>query len=137
MAARGKQNNKYHGSKWIRRERRLAIYMRDGLSCAYCGATIEDDGITLTLDHIKPYSQGGTSATHNLITACQRCNSSRGDRSVEEFTKAVAAYLDHGITAEEIQKSIEEKIARQINVAEAKEIIERRGSWQNALRRPY
>ena len=134
MAARGKPNGKYQGSKWIRRERRLAIYLRDGLACAYCGASIEEDAATLTLDHILPYSQGGSNASKNLVTACQKCNSSRGDRSVADFAQALAAYLDHGLTANQIARSIEDKLARPINVTEARAIIERRGSWQAALK---
>lgn len=137
MAARGIQNGKYQGSKWIRRERRLAIYLRDGLACVYCGANIEEHGITLTLDHLTPYSKGGSSTSHNLVTACQKCNSSRGDRSVEEFSKVVAAYLNHDIAAEGIMKGIAKNLAQPLDIIGAKRIIERRGDWQSALRRPY
>jgi len=37
------------GMNWIRKEKRLAIYLRDGLACGYCGQSIED-GAKLTLD---------------------------------------------------------------------------------------
>lgn len=135
MAARGKANGKYQGSKWITRERRLAIYLRDGMACCYCGANIEEHGITLSLDHVLPYSQGGTNNSYNLITACQKCNSSRGDRPVEEFVNAVAGYLNQGIKADVILESIAAKLNRKLDIVEAKAIIERRGSWQEALRR--
>ena len=134
MAARGKPNGKYQGSKWIRRERRLAIYLRDGLACCYCGATIEEDGATLSLDHVLPYSQGGSNDSCNLITSCQKCNSSRGDRPVDEFVKAVASYLDRGVRAEDILKSIADRLALPLDIIEAKRIIERRGGWQETLR---
>lgn len=134
MAARGKVNGKYQGSKWISRERRLALYLRDGLACAYCGANIEEDEVTLSLDHLTPHCDGGSNGTMNLITACRKCNSSRGDRPVYEFAKAVAGYLDHDVTADDIVKGIAERLAIPINLKEAKAIIERRGSWQAALR---
>ena len=47
------------GMNWLRPEKRLAIYLRDGLACCYCGSGVED-GVKLTLDHLTPHSQGGT-----------------------------------------------------------------------------
>ena len=45
----------------------MAIYMRDGLACAYCGAAVED-GAQLSLDHITPDSLGGDNQADNLVT---------------------------------------------------------------------
>ena len=59
MAARGKPNGSYQGMNWIKPAKRLALYLRDGLACAYCGDGIED-GIRLTLDHLTPHSLGGS-----------------------------------------------------------------------------
>lgn len=132
MAARGLENGKYQGSKWITRERRLAIYIRDGLSCVYCGSSIED-GITLSLDHITPHSKGGTNLSNNLVTCCKRCNSARGDRSPIAFARAVAQYLNHDLTSEGIIDHIADCTSRIVNIAQAKQIIERRGSWGAAL----
>ncbi len=58
-----------HGMNWIRREKRLALHLRDGLVCVYCGAAGEDGG-QLTLDHLRPVSKGGTNDASNLVTAC-------------------------------------------------------------------
>ena len=134
MAARGLANGKYQGSKWIRREKRLAIYLRDGLACAYCGAIIED-GAGLTLDHITPYCDQGGHHETNLITACLRCNSARGNRDIKEFAAAVAEYLNGGVTVDMITDRIIECIARPLDIRAAKEIIKNRGSWQAALKR--
>ena len=41
---------------WINVRRRLAIYLRDGMACVYCGSGIED-GIKMTLDHVIPLEQ--------------------------------------------------------------------------------
>ena len=58
MPARG-QGAQYQGANWVRREKRLALYLRDGLACVYCGEGVED-GVVLTLDHLVPHSHGGS-----------------------------------------------------------------------------
>jgi hypothetical protein len=131
MAARG-MGSKYQGSKWLRRERRLGLYLRDGLSCCYCGACVED-GAMLTLDHLIPHVQGGSNENSNLITACRRGNSSRADRTVEAFAMSVANYLNHGITAEQIIGHILETVTRPVDVKAAKALIAARGSFTQAL----
>jgi len=124
--------NGAHGAKWLRREKRLAIYLRDGLACTYCGATMED-GAVLTLDHLIPRSRGGSHATTNLITCCRRCNSARGSRSVRGFAAAVAEYLNHGVDARDIERHVRACARRKIDVSAAKALIARRGSYAAAL----
>ncbi len=120
------------GMNWIRQEKRLALYLRDGLACCWCGATVED-GAKLTLDHCQPHSKGGSNQADNLITSCARCNSSRGDRPMAVFARAVAEYLDHGITAKEILTHINNTRKRQLPKDEAKTLIARRGSVARIL----
>jgi hypothetical protein len=132
MPARGKTNGKYQGAKWITRERRLALYVRDGLACVYCGSSMEE-GTLLTLDHIIPHCNGGTNQSDNLITSCLKCNSSRGDRSIGEFAESVADYLDHSVTPDQILAHINDCTMRTVNIAQARQIIQRRGSYQAAL----
>jgi len=110
---------------WIRQEKRLAIYLRDGLACAYCKATLED-GITLTLDHCKAHSHGGTNHETNLVTCCKRCNSSRGNRPMAAFARVVAEYINHGVTAKSILDHIRNCRRRKLDITEAKAIISRR-----------
>jgi 5-methylcytosine-specific restriction endonuclease McrA len=120
------------GSKWIRQEKRLAIYLRDGLACAYCGHGIES-GATLSLDHVVCHSHGGSNDATNLVTCCTRCNSSRGTRSVETFAKSVAAYVNHSVKASTIIKHVRETIERPIDVKAAKALIAQRGSYSSVL----
>jgi hypothetical protein len=54
---------------------RAKIYERDGHACLVCGST--DD---LTLDHIYPWSLGGSNDEENLRTLCRGCNSRKGSR---------------------------------------------------------
>ncbi len=131
MTTRGTGNK--NGSKWIRREKRLAIYVRDGLACAYCGFSIED-GASVTLDHIKPRSKGGTHHETNLVTACTRCNASRGDRTVNKFAQSVAQYLNQEIDPKDITRHVHNTTRKTLDVAGAKAIIAARGGWMEALR---
>jgi len=125
-----KSNGQGQGMNWIRPVKRLSIYLRDGLACVYCGATVED-GAKLTLDHCRPHSHGGSNKETNLVTACLTCNSARGNRSWKTFTKKVAEYL--GRDARQVTAYIELTRRRGLNLQEAKELIERRGGFSQAL----
>lgn len=79
-------NNNWYGKKWIRNERRLAIYLRDEFTCAYCGANLhhaKPGGIAL--DHLICRSQGGSNKNSNLVTVCSLCNSKRGDTPWQKY----------------------------------------------------
>jgi hypothetical protein len=54
---------------------REKIAERDGRACARCG-TNEN----LTVDHIIPWSRGGSDEAHNLQLLCGSCNSKKGAR---------------------------------------------------------
>jgi len=58
---------------------RQNIFKRDHGVCQYCGSRER-----LTIDHVVPKSRGGKSIWDNLVTACQRCNSLKGDQTPEE-----------------------------------------------------
>ncbi|NJR41179.1 MAG: hypothetical protein HC781_22980 [Leptolyngbyaceae cyanobacterium CSU_1_4] len=45
-----------------------------------CGSTQN-----LTLDHVIPLSKGGSDLPGNLACACLQCNSSKSDRTVQEW----------------------------------------------------
>jgi len=129
--AKNRKEN-WQGMNWIRQEKRLAIYMRDGLSCCYCGEAVEQ-GATLALDHVKPVAKGGCNHHSNLVTACTRCNLSKNARSVRKFAQATAEYLNHGITAEQILAHVRQQTRKALPMAEAKALIASRGSAAKAL----
>lgn len=54
---------------------RSAVYERDGYVCLHCGT-----GEALSLDHIHPWSLGGSDTLDNLQTLCRPCNSRKGAR---------------------------------------------------------
>jgi 5-methylcytosine-specific restriction endonuclease McrA len=66
---------------WIRAEKRLAIYIRDGFACGYCGKSLKNaEPFDVTLDHLVPRVSGGSNNAYNLVTACRACNCSRQDK---------------------------------------------------------
>jgi 5-methylcytosine-specific restriction endonuclease McrA len=118
------------GSKWIAQSTRLAIYLRDGLACAYCGASLES-GASLSLDHLKPCVAGGSNAPTNLVTCCKHCNDSRQDRPVRTFCRAVAEYTLRDAT--EIERHVRACARRALPREMARELIARRGSYSAAM----
>lgn len=49
--------------------------------CKYCRR--QDD--SMTVDHVVPLSKNGTDHWFNLVPACQSCNSSKGNKTLEEW----------------------------------------------------
>lgn len=59
---------------------RQNVLMRDNYTCQICGATVKD-GAKLEIDHIIPYSKGGTNDENNLQVLCQQCNREKHNRT--------------------------------------------------------
>lgn len=58
---------------------RSAVYRRDGMRCVGC-ASSWDNGTPLELDHITPWSAGGSDDSTNLRTLCADCNTRRSNK---------------------------------------------------------
>ncbi|MDF2157186.1 HNH endonuclease [Algoriphagus sp. CAU 1675] len=58
---------------------RVNLFRRDKGECQYCGSKRH-----LTIDHVIPKSKGGKTNWTNLITACNRCNVNKGDKTPEQ-----------------------------------------------------
>jgi 5-methylcytosine-specific restriction endonuclease McrA len=58
---------------------RQNIFKRDGFQCQYCERQEQ-----LTLDHLIPKAEGGSTTWDNLITACSRCNAQKGHQTPKE-----------------------------------------------------
>lgn len=68
----------------IPRNRRLpcsrrGVLTRDRETCQYCGA--QPGRAALTLDHVLPRAQGGTTAWDNVVAACAACNHRKANRT--------------------------------------------------------
>lgn len=116
-----KTGNK-HGHHWITDQRRLAIYLKFGLACAYCGHSVER-GAQLTLDHIKPRSTGGRNDTRNLITACMSCNAGRGDKNFRKWCLSIG----------KCSYFMRRMARRKLNTDAAKALIVSRGTLSAAV----
>jgi hypothetical protein len=75
------QNNegRLSASRWQKVKRQ--ILKRDNYTCQYCGSKKKP----LHCDHIMPISRGGSNDPSNLIAACQRCNLSKHDKTLQEW----------------------------------------------------
>lgn len=75
-----------NGGKWIRPEKRLAIYLRDQFRCAYCDRNLVNAApAQRSLDHVIPISDGGNNAADNLLTCCKNCNDRKGKTRIWHF----------------------------------------------------
>jgi 5-methylcytosine-specific restriction endonuclease McrA len=61
---------------------RKNIFARDKNRCQYCGKRVPTS--ELSLDHVIPRTQGGTSNWKNIVCACTNCNKNKGGRRPEE-----------------------------------------------------
>ena len=58
---------------------RRGVFARDGYTCQYCGTAARD----LTIDHVVPKRLGGGATWENLVCCCRRCNTKKGDKSLQ------------------------------------------------------
>lgn len=61
-------------------KKRFEVLKRDNFTCQYCGRKPPE--VSLCVDHITPVSLGGSDDDGNLITACERCNSGKGNINI-------------------------------------------------------
>lgn len=65
--------------KQLIRFSRQNVFLRDQMSCQYCGNVFNKN--QLTLDHVTPVVQGGGKSWENIVTACKPCNQVKGGRT--------------------------------------------------------
>lgn len=57
------------------------VFKRDNYTCRYCA----DNDTPLTVDHLVLWEDMGQSVEDNLITACRKCNKTRGNMDFEDW----------------------------------------------------
>lgn len=105
-----KGGNQY-GSKWIREEKRLAIYIRDYWCCLYCGTNLKDSPASFrTIDHLIPRILGGSNHQANLATCCFACNRLKADRPLNRWYP-------------EIMDQVKAQVIKPLDMKRAKELL--------------
>lgn len=66
--------------RWIPAATRIRIMAESVGLCFYCGLSAH------TIDHVVPWSQGGSMHPMNLVAACTPCNSIAGERLFRDIT---------------------------------------------------
>ena len=115
------RTDNWQGMNWIRKDLRLAIYMRDHGRCVYC-----ESSEALTLDHLRPVSRGGGNHPRNLVTACSACNSERGDKPWRKYA------LTHSKQAVERVERFRRRSVKQLRMA-ARVALEQATDWPSAV----
>ena len=74
------KRKKQKRSRYISASVRVSVLNRDGYRCVFCGRSAKQ--VELEVDHIIPFSQGGSNDLNNLQTLCFDCNRGKGARKL-------------------------------------------------------
>ena len=72
------KNKSKKKSRHIPKSVRVSVLHRDKYKCVFCGRSSQK--VELQIDHIIPFSQGGSNKLDNLQTLCIDCNQGKSDR---------------------------------------------------------
>jgi hypothetical protein len=61
------------------------------MRCAYCDAQL--DSQTITIDHIRPLSKGGSVSIFNCAGACEPCNTAKGSKDLRTMAIPYASLM--------------------------------------------
>jgi 5-methylcytosine-specific restriction enzyme A len=67
-------------SRYIPASIRVSVLHRDQYKCVFCGRSSQQ--VPLEVDHITPFSKGGSNDLNNLQTLCLDCNRGKGSRNL-------------------------------------------------------
>ena len=60
---------------------RINILKRDNFTCQYCSKKSN----SMTIDHVIPKNKGGKDRWDNLVAACSKCNTKKGNNLLENI----------------------------------------------------
>jgi Na+-translocating ferredoxin:NAD+ oxidoreductase RnfC subunit len=111
------------GMDWIRLQKRMAIYHRDGFDCVWCRSVfpINELGHGLELDHV--HREGGNEA-YNLVTCCHTCNSVRQTMPMMIWLDKLAR--ENNETPQEVAYRVLVALGTPLNMKEGKRLAELR-----------
>ena len=65
--------------------KRLALVSKYNDTCVYCGRENLSKDDVVNIDHVTPLNRGGEDCFDNYQLTCKSCNSSKRNRTHEEF----------------------------------------------------
>ncbi len=72
------------GRRWLYKHERIALWKDAGKQCYHCGKKLASSSPkSMHVDHLVPFSLGGSCDDGNLVASCSRCNLRKGNR--EDF----------------------------------------------------
>jgi len=76
----GDERNLLKRSRTVNESSRYSVLKRANFKCQACGERpTPDNDVILQIDHIIPFSKGGTNDIENLQVLCFKCNISKGN----------------------------------------------------------
>ena len=66
---------------------REKVYQKCHGHCAYCGCVL--DYKDMQVDHVKPFSIGGSDDITNMLPACRSCNHYKANLDLEQFRRYI------------------------------------------------
>jgi len=120
--------------KGISEKIRYQVLVRDNFRCKACGLGA-DNGVKLTIDHIRPVDWGGTNDMSNLLTLCEKCN--RGKKAwVDSVPSQIMKEVMDKSTVEQRIEALFDKFPNQDIPSTMIQLISKGAlDWQRALRR--
>lgn len=77
VVVRKSQRNIEQGISWN-------VFRRDNYTCRYCAS----NNVPLTVDHLVLWENMGQTVEENLISACRKCNKTRGNTKFEKWIES-------------------------------------------------
>lgn len=91
IAQEGVTLNQTYSARSFPIDVRQEIVLRDHFTCTYCNRTGEidgdPDGELWNIDHIVPWSKGGSTSVDNGVLSCKKCNSDKRDMTPAQYLK--------------------------------------------------
>jgi hypothetical protein len=77
------------------------VFRRDNYACRYCGKS----WVPLTVDHADLWEDGGATIEDNLLSACRKCNKTRGNVPYPEWIDSQQYALSSEHVADFVKKA--------------------------------
>jgi hypothetical protein len=92
------------------KEFREKIFNKYNGFCFYCGVELQIENLEkrtyLTIDHLLPQSKDGGHDENNLVPCCKTCNSSKRNKTLDEYRQYYVNKTDYGKAIKHLQQAL-------------------------------